>query len=190
VASWDQHILPTLLTKPGQELAQILGEDLPADALPSNDYSGPPRVIVPTVRTSLMAGELLKLKVIFLARSPARFASFFKRRLQPSCFRGCRSGHVSPGPGRICADPPERSFRKRAKKAAVYWRPMGSGRFAKARLTHVARGVYSAAFPPGGARGTGLEYYVEVVTSDGKALHFPATAPHMNQTLVVVPQAR
>jgi len=145
VANWDQHILPSLLTKPGQELAKILGENLPADALPSKDYSGPPRVIVPTVRTSITADEVLKLKVIFLANKPPRYA-------------------------------------------ALYWRPMASGEFAKAPLVHVARGVYTVEFPPDGAKGADLEYYVRIVAASGKVLHFPATAPDISQTLVVVPQ--
>ncbi len=145
VANWDQHILPTLLMKPAQELAQILGEDLPAEALPSKDYGGPPRLIVPTVRTSLAESEVLKLKVIFLANKPPN-------------------------------------------EAAVYWRPMGSGEFARAPLIHVARGVYSGAFPPDGAHGTDLEYYVEVIASDGKTYRFPAAAPEINQTLVVMPR--
>ena len=32
VANWQQHLLPSLLTQPGKELADILGEPLPADA--------------------------------------------------------------------------------------------------------------------------------------------------------------
>jgi hypothetical protein len=139
--------LPSLLTKPGQELAQVLGEDLPADAAPSKDYGGPPRLIVPTTRTSIMDGEALKLKVIFLAKKPPR-------------------------------------------EAAVYWRTMGSGEFTKVPLIHVARGVYLVNFPPGGAKGPAVEYYVKVVTAGGESLHFPVTAPDINQTLVVVPQAR
>ena len=145
VANWDQHILPTLLVEPGRELAQILGEDLPSNAVPSSHYIGPARVIVPTVRTSLMDGELLKLKVIFLADKPAR-------------------------------------------GGAAYWRPLGSGEFAREPLVHVARGVYLVHFPPSGAKGTDLEYYVEVTAGDGQVIRFPATAPEMNQTLVVVPR--
>ena len=35
VTNWQQHLLPGLLTQPGQELARLLGEPLPADAMPS-----------------------------------------------------------------------------------------------------------------------------------------------------------
>jgi len=66
VANWQQHLLPSLLTGPGKGLAEALGEPLPTDAEPSNSYHGPARLIVPTVRTSLVAGEDLPLKVIAL----------------------------------------------------------------------------------------------------------------------------
>ena len=41
VANWNQHNLPGLLTKPGEELAKILGEPLPADAQLTQSYHGP-----------------------------------------------------------------------------------------------------------------------------------------------------
>jgi hypothetical protein len=68
VANWQQHLLPSLLIKPGEELAGILGEKLPEDATLPISYDGPARVIVPTARTSLAAGEDLRLKVIILGR--------------------------------------------------------------------------------------------------------------------------
>jgi hypothetical protein len=64
VANWQQHLLPRLLIQPGKELSEILGEPLPADALPGSSYRGPARLIAPTARTSLTAGEDLRLKVI------------------------------------------------------------------------------------------------------------------------------
>ncbi len=57
VANWNQHNLPGLLTKPGEELARLLGEPLPASAQLAQSYHGPTRVIVPTIRTSLAADE-------------------------------------------------------------------------------------------------------------------------------------
>ena len=41
VCNWQQQTLPVLLTAPGQELAKLLGEDLPADAMPSKAVCGP-----------------------------------------------------------------------------------------------------------------------------------------------------
>jgi hypothetical protein len=81
VANWNQHNLPGLLTKPGEELAKLLGEPLPANAQLTQLYHGPTRVIVPTTRTSLAADEPLKLKVIVLAQAPPRAASLCWRKL-------------------------------------------------------------------------------------------------------------
>jgi hypothetical protein len=70
VCNWQQQTLPVLLTVPGQELARLLGEDLPADAMPSKEYTGPPRLFVPEVRTGITAGERLTLTVIMLGAKP------------------------------------------------------------------------------------------------------------------------
>lgn len=142
VTNWQQHIMPTLLTEPGQELAKILGQELPVDAMPSNRYDGPIRIIVPTVRTSLNIGEDLKLKIIILAQNPP-------------------------------------------KNTALYWRTMGKGNFNKIALTHIARGVYSVVIPANRIKAD-LEYYVVDISTDGRKVSFPATAPHINQTVVVI----
>ncbi|MEA1996070.1 MAG: hypothetical protein U9N45_00445 [Gemmatimonadota bacterium] len=70
--------------------------------------------------------------------------------------------------------------------AKLYWRPLGRGRFAAVPLTHLARGVYTVTLPQK-ATAEDLEYYVQVKTADGAVLRFPATAPKLNQTVVVVP---
>jgi hypothetical protein len=140
VTNWQQHILPGLLTGPGEELAKILGEPLPADALPGKDYQGEPRLFVPTVRTLLLEGEPLRLTVVVLGPQPA--------------------------------------------DAVVYWRPLGTGQFAKVALEHVDRGVYKVVLPAEATRAD-LEYYVEAGAA-GTTLRFPATAPALNQTVVVV----
>jgi hypothetical protein len=143
IANWQQHLLPSLLTQPGKELAGILGEPLPAEAMPFDAYDGPPRLIVPTVRTSLLAGEDLRLKILFVGRAPSH-------------------------------------------DSAVYWRPLGRGAFTKIPLEHIARGVYSARIPASQIGDNDIEYYVQA--SLGRdTLRFPATAPGLNQTIVVMP---
>jgi len=144
VANWEQHLYPTLLDKPGDELAQILGEPLPPDAMPRRDYRGPLRIIVPTVRTSYRAGEALTLKVIILSE-------------------------------------------KSPREAAVFWREMGTGEFAELPLKHVARGVYSVTFPKKASANADLEYYVRAQDTQGKEIYFPAGAPNINQTVVLIP---
>jgi len=144
VTNWQQHIMPMLLGEPGKELAEILGEDLPADVIPSDVYPAEVglRLIVPTVRSSLMAGEDLKLKAIVMASK------------QPS-------------------------------EVSVYWRPMGKDDYKRIPLTDVARGVYSVRIPAGRIKGD-LEYYIEAHSGDGHAAVFPASAPNMSQTVVIM----
>jgi len=142
VSNWERHILPGLLGKPGQELAKALGKDLPADAQPSADYAGAPRLIVPTVRGGIAAGEALQLKAIVLSPKPPR-------------------------------------------DVTLHWRQLAKGEFAAVPFAHVDRGVYKAALPPQDGAVVGIEYYVKATTDDGKTLVFPASAPALNQTVVV-----
>jgi hypothetical protein len=69
-ANWQMQTFPVVLDKPGEELAKILGEALPPEAMPSAKYTSAPRLIVPTVRTGIMAGESLTLKAIVLGIEP------------------------------------------------------------------------------------------------------------------------
>ena len=41
VTNWQQHVLPSMLFKPGEELAKLLGQPLPADAMPGSDVPRP-----------------------------------------------------------------------------------------------------------------------------------------------------
>ena len=70
VCNWQQQIMPVVLTAPGEELAKLLGMKLPADAMPSKQYAGPPRIFVREVRTGIVAGETLKLTVIVMGPKP------------------------------------------------------------------------------------------------------------------------
>jgi hypothetical protein len=140
VANWQQHLLPSLLTEPGKKLVEILGEPLPADAMPSDSYDGPPRLVVPTARASLTAGEDLRLKVIVVGRAPT---------------------------------------------LALLWRPLGKGTFERLPLEHVVRGVYSARIRASEIGGNDIEYYVQASVG-ASTIQFPATAPAMNQTVVVM----
>jgi hypothetical protein len=74
VANWEQHLLPGLLEKPGRDLEEYLGAELPEDARPGKVYVGPKRLVVPTVRTALEAGESLRLKVIIAGEPSPREA--------------------------------------------------------------------------------------------------------------------
>ncbi len=141
VANWQQHNIPMHVEKPGQELAEILGEELPEAAVPPRELPGEARIIVPTVRTSLTAGEPLQLKIILM--------------------------------------------NVRLKEANLFWKIFGRKNFVKFGLNHVNRSVYSA-FVPADSLGDDFEYYIEIITENEKKLYFPATAPDLNQTVVIL----
>jgi hypothetical protein len=62
---------------------------------------------------------------------------------------------------------------------------MGKGQFQGVEVRHVGRAVYQAALPPAAED---FEYYIQAQTVDGKTLVWPATAPKINQTIVVSPE--
>ncbi len=140
VANWQQHVIPMVLTRPGQELEKLLGAPLPEDAKLAKGYTGSPRMFVPTVRTMIGVGEALKIRAIVQGTKPS--------------------------------------------EVSIFVRPMGKGEYAKKPLVHVARGVYQITLPAELTQAD-LEYYIDALTPDGKHLFFPATAPNLNQTVVV-----
>ena len=57
------------------------GGPLPPDAAVPKAYTGQPRIIVPTVRTSIAPGEMLRLKVIVLSNErPSKAALHWRKR--------------------------------------------------------------------------------------------------------------
>ena len=80
---------------------------------------------------------------------------------------------------------PARTMVATPGNAALYFRPIGKGNYKKIPLTHIARSVYSARIPADRIE-TDLEYYIEVNTTDGQVSTFPATAPDINQTVVII----
>lgn len=65
--------------------------------------------------------------------------------------------------------------------ATLYWRPLSHGPYHQVALKHVGRAVYEANLPPAKAS---FEYYIKARTPDAN-LTWPASAPRMNQTVVV-----
>jgi hypothetical protein len=68
---------------------------------------------------------------------------------------------------------------------SLFWRPLGDDEYQQCSLGHVARGVYSVVLPVAAIKGADFEYYLEA-NVDGKKLRYPAGAPELNQTVVVV----
>ena len=69
------------------------------------------------------------------------------------------------------------------KSAVLRWRVMGRGEWTETALRPLGRAVYTAEVPP--SAGDALEYHIEAVTAVGAILRWPATAPRVNQTVVV-----
>jgi len=97
VANWEQHLLPALMHRPGEELEKILGREIPLQARLPKNYDGPPRVIVPTVRTLLGPGETLSLKVIVLAKVRPVEAMLYWRELGKGEYTGVALQPVARG---------------------------------------------------------------------------------------------
>ena len=75
---------------------------------------------------------------------------------------------------------------ERPASATLVWRTMGQGAWRKIPLEHVARATYRAVLPTAG--NNSVEYRIEVESTDGTTLHWPAGAPALNQTVVVIPK--
>jgi hypothetical protein len=73
------------------------------------------------------------------------------------------------------------------RSATLCWRKFGERRFAKLPLKRVARGVYSVQLPAGAK--DDFEYYIQAEPERGQPVYFPATAPRLNQTVVVCSSA-
>jgi len=131
-----------VVEKPATRLVKALGHPLPEDAMPSSQFDADPRLIVPTVRSQVQAGEALNVKTIILAE-------------------------------------------QRPQSAHLSWRTMGRGAWQIVPLRHVTRSTYTVELPP--TQDETMEYSIEAEMPNGETLRWPATAPEINQTLVVVP---
>lgn len=87
----------TAITATGQRLEAALGEPLPDDARPTTAYQGPPRLIVPTRRTSVAWGEPLELKVIVLSETKPDLPTLYWRELGRGPFAAVAGEHVGRG---------------------------------------------------------------------------------------------
>ena len=65
----------------------------------------------------------------------------------------------------------------------LHWRWLGEGAFNRVAASHRARQAYRVQLPAP-SQGT-LEYYLEAVLDNGQKLRWPATAPSVNQTVII-----
>jgi hypothetical protein len=97
IANWEQHIFPMMLNKPGAGLAGLLGENLADDLQMPRHYTGPLRLIVPTVRGSYYRGEQLSLKVLVLSAEPPADPVVHWRALGQGVWREFPARHQARG---------------------------------------------------------------------------------------------
>jgi hypothetical protein len=159
VANWNQHLLPNMLGRLQAQLADIEQGRVPV--------TNEPAIAAPTA--SLFTSN----KARQAYRGPTRI-------IVPTLRSSLNSGETLNLKVIILGERPP-------KEAKLFVRPLGRGEFVGTPLTHVARGVYRVhlASP---AEATDLEYFIRVVPTEGAPVHYPATAPKLNQTLVVLPE--
>jgi len=122
-------------------LVKALGKSLPPGAAPGQVYTGPAQLILPTVRSVVVRGEPLKIKIIALDR-------------------------------------------REVKSVTTHARSLGHGDWRDIPAKHLGRAVYEAVLPPAHED---YEYHVTAESAGAVSLVWPATAPRINQTVVVAP---
>lgn len=68
------------------------------------------------------------------------------------------------------------------KSVTVHFRPLGKGEWKSIPAAHIARAVHHAILP---AATDDFEYHIHAERTDGTIVAWPATAPQLNQTVVV-----
>jgi hypothetical protein len=101
VANWQQHVLPRVHEQPAREIEQALGRELPADTRLDRPYPGPERLVVPTDRTALEAGEPLRIEAIVLGEGRARSVQLAWRPMGAGAWSDVPLRHVARGVWRV-----------------------------------------------------------------------------------------
>jgi len=76
-------------------LSKELGKPLPPAAAPGQDYTGPARLVLPTVRNVVVEGESLQLRIIALDRRPVGSVTVHVRPLGRGDWRDIPAKHVA-----------------------------------------------------------------------------------------------
>ena len=96
-----------------------------------------------------------------------------------------RKVQVPHTPALVHAPGPTLSFTapEAPRSATLHWRKLGARRFAAIPLAHAVRGIYTVNLPAPGS--DDFEYYIQVEPGNSEPVCFPATAPTLNQTVIV-----
>jgi hypothetical protein len=74
--------------------------------------------------------------------------------------------------------------RQPVERVVVHIRSLGNGEWREIPAAHLGRAVFRAELPEAEED---FEYWISTVSADGLSLVWPATAPEINQTVVVMP---
>jgi hypothetical protein len=110
---------PKAIEQPAERLATALGGSLPADTIPAKRYQGAPRIIVPTMRTMLVEGEPLRLKIIVLDNQPAQSVKFLWRPMGKGSFHKIPFRHVARAVYEVELPSPEEDFEYRIEATTL-----------------------------------------------------------------------
>jgi hypothetical protein len=97
VLNWEGHNQLLGIETHGQEIAAILGTELPPAAIPAKEYQGESRLIVPTVRSVLEPDEPLRLKSIVLDNAAPKSLRLFWRPLGKGEFQAIEAKPLGRG---------------------------------------------------------------------------------------------
>ena len=99
IANLEQHsrVRAGYLTGFDHVLTAAMGQPLPQECAPSQEYSGPAKIIVPTVRTSVAKGEALELRMIALDKHPVQSVTLRMRPLGGGQWQEIAARHVARG---------------------------------------------------------------------------------------------
>jgi hypothetical protein len=106
IANWEQHLLPGAWERPEAELREMLDGELPGDVGLSRAYDGPPRAVVPAVRTSLEAGERFSLKALVLSKDKPGSVELCWREMGRGAFRSVPLENLARGVYRLTLPAP------------------------------------------------------------------------------------
>jgi hypothetical protein len=106
IANWEQHLLPGAWERPEAELMTMLRGKLPPEVVLSRAYDGPPRIVVPAVRTSLEAGEALSIKAMVLSKGKPESVELRWREMGRGEFRSAPLENLARGVYRLTLPAP------------------------------------------------------------------------------------
>jgi len=158
------------------------------------------RELLATVSTKGTLGTIVYWEHVFLPRTIAKFGRRVEKATGvslgddlglPTAYEGPSRLYVEAVRTHVEAHKPlaiRATVLSRARPARVTLRrrKLGDKRFVEVSMDHVARGVYAATVPAE-ATGEDFEYCIRAEISADESVVWPATAPRMNQTVVILP---